>query len=203
MNVFDIIAITIIGFLAIKGLLRGLIAEVLGVASVILSVVIAVIFVEPFSKFLIQSANFIPKVFVPIVAFLVLLFGTYIIGILIIKFLTHMAESMALGLPNRILGSFVGLFKGVIIVSLIVFIFSFILPRKAYNRFVHQSMVVRFCEPILPETYRFIKNKEFPLKSPDNIRKWLRGIKGVQKKVINEETKAIKEKVSKELKKHE
>jgi membrane protein required for colicin V production len=203
MNVLDIVAITIIGFLVFKGFMKGLIAEVLGVASVILSVVVAVTFVEPFAKILVKNVSFLPGIFVPIVSFLILLIGTYVIGILIIKFLTHMAETMALGMVNRILGAGIGLFKGVLIVSLVIFLFSFVLPENTYKKMVKEDPIVAFCEPVVPATYRMIKKKEFPMKSPKNIRKWLRKIEGVQKKVVEESTKAVKEKVEEELKKND
>lgn len=203
MSVLDIVAITIIGFLAFKGFMKGLIAEVLGVASVILSIIVAVTFVEPFAKILVKHASFLPGVFVPIASFLILLIGTYIGGILVIKFLTHMAETLALGMVNRILGGAIGALKGVLIVSLIAFLFSFILPKKTFNKLLKDDPVVAFCEPVVPATYKMINKKEFPLKSPENIRKWLRKIKGVQEKVIEEGSKAVKEKVEEELKKND
>ncbi|GAB4192967.1 MAG: hypothetical protein Kow00108_27050 [Calditrichia bacterium] len=195
MNVFDIIGITILVLLAVKGFIKGLIAEVLGVASVILSIVVAVTFLEPFSKFLVHHAQFLPKMFVPLASFLVLLIGTYIAGQLTIKLLTHMVESLSLGIVNRVLGGIIGFFKGAILISLVVFLFSFILTNKTYDNLIKKNISLRICEPILPATYKAIKNKSFPLKSPEGIRKWLKQIEPLKKKAIEEGTEAVKEKV--------
>lgn len=174
-----------VSFFVFKGILKGLIAEVLGMASVILSIAVAFLYFESFSKILNDYLSFIPYYLLPLVSLILLMALVYFSGILAIKLLTKMVDSLSLGWVNRILGGMVGFLKGALFVSLIILILSFVLPQPLYESIKRQHLAVRWFEPILPEIYKILNKKEFRFASPEYIKEWYQKME--KKNVIRDE----------------
>ncbi|MCK5075405.1 MAG: CvpA family protein [Calditrichia bacterium] len=198
MTFISLAIVIFVFFFVIKGLLKGLIAEVLGMASVILSVIIGLIFFESFAKTLNKFITFIPYYLLPLVSLLVLLAVSYISGILIIKLLTKMVDSLSLSWLNRLLGGCIGFLKGALFVSLIILILSFVLPKPLYSDVKKKHIAVNWFEPILPEIYEIIKQKDFKLTSPDAIKKWYKEMDKKSQEIFDEKINGNKMEENKE-----
>jgi membrane protein required for colicin V production len=129
MNPFDMLAIVILVICLIRGLFRGLIKEMASVIGILGGFYAAYTYyplaVKPISVYVPNPSHH------NIIAFLILFFGVaVIIGILglLIKFLLRITF---MGWMDRACGAGIGLIKGVLIVAVLAFVFTFFVPKGA------------------------------------------------------------------------
>ena len=129
MNPFDMLAVVILAFCVIRGIFRGLIKELSSIVGVLAGFYAAYSYYTSIAKLLSHWMS--NTAYVNIISFLIMFcFVFFVISIIgvIIKYILNIAF---MGWFDRICGAGFGLVKGVLIVSILFFIFTAFLPQGA------------------------------------------------------------------------
>ncbi len=130
MNKLDIIFIVIISFTLIRGFLRGIVKEIMGIVGVIGSFLLAINYYKDVAKYL---TTIIPDLeLANIVSFAVL----FIVSILIISLIgagiRELLKTLSMGWLDRLGGGVFGAVKGILVSSLIILCLTlFLSPRNS------------------------------------------------------------------------
>lgn len=120
---FDWIVVSLVGLLAIVGLLRGFTHEALSLAGLILGIVAVRLFHQPVTLWLEPKVG--GEASGAIIAFLLLFFGTVIAAKLIASAAGGFAKRSVLGPMDRLLGLGFGALKGLIVSSVMFLLAQF------------------------------------------------------------------------------
>lgn len=135
MNTLDIILAVLLIFGLVKGYFNGFILEVASLASLILGIYISMYF-SHFVASLISNWVDLDSAVTQIIAFggtfLAVVIGVNLAG----KLFTKLAESISLGVLNKILGAVFGLLKIALIVSIVLIVFD---GLNKNDRFVEKA----------------------------------------------------------------
>ncbi len=155
MNYIDIIIIIILGFAIVRGFINGLVKEVASLAALILGIWGAIRFSSFTAGRLYDYFDMTGK-YVGIISFLIT-FGIIVIIIHFIGLLVDkLVDAVALGFINRLLGIAFGLFKSVIIMSVIFVVLNAIdvrrpfLPREKIQRSLFYNPISDIAPTIFP-----------------------------------------------------
>jgi membrane protein required for colicin V production len=159
MNWLDIVIFCIIGLLVINGIRKGFILSLATLIALVLGIWAAIYYSGYFS-------NFLNKTFHPSgtwLAFLsyTLTFLVVVIAVIIIgKLLERIIKTVGLGIPNRIIGGLFGLVKGILGVSVLLFIIVTFDPKEKV--IPHKIKETSFCYPYITQIFplysKFLKN---------------------------------------------
>ncbi|AEA33301.1 CvpA family protein [Hippea maritima] len=121
MNVVDIALGLFILVLAVRGLIRGLIKEVFGLAALFGGVFGAHVFGRGFGSYIVHTISVSPVVAYGFAFFSVFLF-IYLILIFLGYILSSMAKKIELGGLDMFFGFVFGAFKGLLIIAVVAFV---------------------------------------------------------------------------------
>jgi membrane protein required for colicin V production len=163
MNLLDIIIIVLVVFLVVKGLFRGFVREAASLGGIILGIWAASQFYPQLMGYL---RPLLPNsLFLPLISFAAIFALVLLLCNLLGWGLKKLLKKAFLGWADKVLGTFLALVKGVIIIYLIIVLLTFFLPAKtpliAQSRLAplvissYQSMV----RLISPEHYQRLKKK--------------------------------------------
>lgn len=124
MNVFDIVIAALLLFAFVRGIMKGLFAEVASLVAIVAGVYIAIHFSYQVEYFLNDSILKWSHQTNKIVAFAATFLGVVILVIFIGKILTKIADITSLGLLNKLLGGLFGVLKVALILSVIFMFFG-------------------------------------------------------------------------------
>ena len=161
MNLLDLIIISTLIFLVVKGLLRGFIRELASLAGVILGVLLGNHFQPQMTLYL--KSYLPPTDYLPLISF-AFLFALILIGCNLVGYLLKLLFSkVLLGWLDRTLGVWLALAKGVILIYLTIVILTFFMPTKtpliAQSKLApwiivsYQSMI-KFISPVQYENWK-------------------------------------------------
>jgi membrane protein required for colicin V production len=121
MNYIDIVILCLLGLLIFNGIRKGFIISLASLVALVLGIWVAVHFSGFMSGWLIRA--FHPNgTWLPVLSF-TLTFLLVVIGVMILaRLLEKVVKTVGLGLLNRIVGGIFGLVKGILIVSVLLFI---------------------------------------------------------------------------------
>jgi membrane protein required for colicin V production len=130
MTVFDYAVLTIVGFSVIFSVMRGMVKEVLGILGWVAAFYVARTYT---SQLLPMMPADIPTESLRILAaFLVLFLATLLLASLLAIAISAVFKKIGLGGLNRLLGAIFGVFRGVLIVCVLVFLAGLTeLPKDA------------------------------------------------------------------------
>jgi membrane protein required for colicin V production len=185
MNLLDIIILSTMGFLILKGLLRGFLREVASLAGVIAGIFLANFFQPQMTKYL---DSYLPSMDVlPLISF----GGIFLIVMLISSILGWVLKFMfwkvLKGWSGRIIGAGLAAIKGLILIYLVIILLFFFLPAKT------PLIATSKLAPSIISSYQGMVG----LISPDFYEKWKKKIMGKKKKmdeVLSDKFKDIVEK---------
>ena len=121
MHWLDVVIVVIVGICAFIGLRKGLIKAVLSLAGLIVGIVLAGHYYQPFS----ERLTFIPnETLAKIAAFLIIVIGVLILATLLARLLTWAASAIMLGWLNRLGGAISGAVLGLLLCSAILAIWA-------------------------------------------------------------------------------
>ncbi|MGD8228655.1 MAG: CvpA family protein [Desulfobacteraceae bacterium] len=163
MNLLDIVIISGMIFLIMKGLLHGFIRELASLAGVVLGVVLGNHFQPQMTAYL---KSYLPHTtYLPLISFGVLFASILIFCNLLGYLFKALFEKSFLGWLDKTLGVWLAMTKGVIVIYLVIVLFTFFLPARtpliANSRLApwiivsYQSMI----RLISPEHYEKWKKK--------------------------------------------
>ncbi len=120
LNAADFVILVVVGLSCILGLWRGLIREVLSLATWVAAIVVVWLYNERLAS---TMPAFIEQPLLRyFTAFLVLFLGVMIIGNLLAKLLSNLLELAGLTLMDRILGGGFGILRGALIVCVVLYL---------------------------------------------------------------------------------
>jgi membrane protein required for colicin V production len=162
MNYIDAIIIVILILAMVRGFINGLVKEVASLAALILGIWGAIKFSNFTAARLYDYFDMTGK-YVGIISFIV----TFLVIVIIIHFIgllvDKLMEAVALGFLNRLLGILFGLFKSVLIMSVVFVVLNAIdshrhfLPREK----IEQSMLYNPISDIAPAIFPIIGEGNF------------------------------------------
>jgi membrane protein required for colicin V production len=123
MTTIDIVIFALIGFGIIKGLYKGLLAEVASIAALLIGSYGAVHFSNFTNSALIKFLNW-PKASINILAFIITFLVIVLSIIFIGKVLTKLVKVMSLGIINRLLGGVFGGLKIALLISVLILVLN-------------------------------------------------------------------------------
>ena len=152
MNVLDIIVLCFIGLLVFNGIRKGFIISLFSLIALGLGIYAAVHFSNYIEKILVDNVH-PSSSWLPILSFALTFVVVVIIVMVIAKALEKIVDLVGMGILNHLFGGIFGFIKGVLIISVILFIISAIDPKeKLITHKVRQESLV----------YRYV-GKAFPL----------------------------------------
>ncbi len=176
MNWIDAFIIIILILAAVNGFINGFVKEVASLAALILGIWGAIKFSNFTAAKLYDYFDMTGK-YVGIVAFII----TFLIIVIIIHFVgmivDKLMEAIALGLVNRLLGIIFGLFKSVLIMSVVFVILNAIDSHRPFlpKQKIEQSMFYNPISDIAPAIFPIIGEGSFS-KGFDRFKKKPEGI---------------------------
>lgn len=148
MNILDILIGLPLLWAIYKGFTKGLIIEVATLLALILGIYGAIHFSDFTAEFIQQKFDYDSQ-YMGYIAFAITFLLIVVVLNILGKILNSLIEAVALGVINRLLGVVFGLFKGVIILSIVVYFvnyldqkLNFIPKEKKENSILYEPMVM-------------------------------------------------------------
>jgi len=173
MNLLDIIIITTMTFLIVRGIFRGFFREIGSLVGVILGIWLASLYQPQMTEYL--------KAYLPSVRFFILQLISFSLILAIVLVFCNLAgwglkmvfKKALLGWADRTLGAGLAILKGVIITYLVIVLLTFFVPSK--TPLVAGSKLA----PLIIGSYQSMVS----LISPGSYQKWKKKFLGQKKKV--------------------
>lgn len=157
-NYFDIVIVTIIIILALKGLFSGFIREVCSVIGIVGGVLLASRFNVDLSLWINSFLKLESQTLLNLIGFMIILGAVWILSLVLAEVVVRFAKFMKLGKLDKILGVFVAGIKIFLILSIILFTFSRI---NFLSNFTGKLQDSSFCYPIMIKVGDFIVKTDF------------------------------------------
>lgn len=165
MEIIDIVIAIPLLFGLVKGIQKGLLVEIASLLALALGIFGAIHFSEFTQQFIIQYLDWELK-YIKIVAFALTFIGIMIVINLVGKMFTKLAESLALGSINKILGAVFGMLKWALILSILIMLFEkvnnqlfSIVPEKNLQKSILYKPVKTLAPTIYPKLLELSKFK--------------------------------------------
>ena len=123
MAMFDMLALGVVFICIVLSMMRGVIAELLGLLTWIVALLVAKIFAVSFAQFALTSIQ--PEAFAVVVGFVLLFVAAWLAQYFFRSLLTSAVSAVGLGSINRLFGGLFGAAKGIIIVTIAVLVCAF------------------------------------------------------------------------------
>lgn len=157
-NYFDIVIVTIIIILALKGLFSGFIREVCSVIGIVGGVLLASRFNVDLSLWINSFLKLESQTLLNLIGFMIILGAVWILSLVLAEVVVRFAKFIKLGKLDKILGVFVAGIKIFLILSIILFTFSRI---NFLSNFTGKLQDSSFCYPIMIKVGDFIVKTDF------------------------------------------
>ena len=156
MAILDIILLVILAYFALKGFKDGFILSVINVLLLLISLFLAVLYVNEFSNFLSSYLYLLGDSTVDIIAFSVLFLIIFIAFSFVANILKIVNKIPLVGFLNKVLGALFGLIKGILILSILVFLFNMYRPKDLFEKELQNSNVYSYLAEIAPSVYNTV-----------------------------------------------
>ena len=123
MAMFDMLALGVVFICIVLSMMRGVIAELLGLLTWIVALLVAKIFAVSFAQFALTSIQ--PEAFSVVVGFVLLFVAAWLAQYFLRSLLTNAVSAVGLGSINRLFGGLFGAAKGIIIFTIAVLVCAF------------------------------------------------------------------------------
>ncbi len=157
-NYFDIVIVTIIIILALKGLFSGFIREVCSVIGIVGGVLLASRFNVDLSLWINSFLKLESQTLLNLIGFMIILGAVWILSLVLAEVVVRFVKFINLGKLDKILGVFVAGIKIFLILSIILFTFSRI---NFLSNFTGKLQDSSFCYPIMIKVGDFIVKTDF------------------------------------------
>ncbi len=146
MNPVDIVVFVFVFVMAIRGLIKGFVRELFGLAALVIGIVVAHQFHASFGRMIADYIK-INLLTANIAAFFIIFFSVYIVLFLIGLTISTMIRKIDLGFIDRVFGLAFGVTKaGIIILLLVLFIDSFSVFKPLADSLRKDSKVFGYVE---------------------------------------------------------
>jgi len=156
MNWVDIVVALVLLFFVIAGARKGFIREITGLMGIMAAFLVGITGAPIWSDILIDRLKFPPSL-ATLVAFILIFILVFILIRALGNLLFKMVRATPLDVLDRLGGSFIGVLKGALIISLIlIFLGLFTLPGTVYQE-LNDSWSATPLRTVAPSLYRFVK----------------------------------------------
>jgi len=155
MEITDIVILIIIGFFAVRGLLKGLVNEVFGILGLILGYVMSFQIYQPIAEIFIflGFTDTVSEGLGFVLAFLLVYVVVFFVGKLLSKFF----KAIQLGWADKTGGFAFGAFKSAVIVGLVLSFLLTITPdNSAFSRSIRSSVISQNLVKITPSVFELL-----------------------------------------------
>lgn len=156
MNYLDIIILVLVVLLVINGAMKGFIISLASLIALVLGLYLAVHFSNYIEVVLMENVH--PNnTWLPILSFTITFLIVVIVVMLLAKALEKLVDLVGMGILNHIFGGIFGLIKGILFVSVLLFIISGFDPKEKLikPRVKQQSMLYGYVSKVLPVMMKF------------------------------------------------
>ncbi len=174
MNLLDVIIISALLFLVVKGLVRGFIRELASLVGVILGILLGNHFQPEMTRYL--KSYLPPTEYLPLISFALLFFMILIACNIVGNLLKILFNKAFLGWMDRALGFWLALAKGVILIYVVMVVLIFFVPAK--TPLIAQSKLAPWVVVSYQSMIRLI--------SPAQYEKWKKMLLGQTRGIGNE-----------------
>jgi len=160
MNFLDILFLIPIVWFAYQGFKRGLIIELTSLLALILGIYAALYFSGYAANFLVNNMDMESK-YVPVTSFILTFIVVVVVVYFVGKILEKLVNMVALGFLNKLAGSFFGILKAAIFLSIVLLIINqfnddLISRQKKKNSFLYRPI-----SGIAPLLWQKLENFDF------------------------------------------
>jgi len=157
MNVIDLVILGVLAVFAVKGLIRGVIMEVFTLIGLLIGYLIALREMSVVAGFLEKWLHLKPPV-PGIVGFILIFLLIVIVFRLIAGLLRKFVKWTFLGWLDRGLGTLLGLFKGILISSLLIMLVGLVPPSDSMEKTQEESLLFGPVKSVAPAVFNVIKH---------------------------------------------
>lgn len=157
--VIDLVFFILIAVVTIAVTVKGFIAEILGKASFVLGLLLAIMFYDDLG---ITLSKYMPLLFAKIAAFVIIFILVFLVFKCVQNILQNVFSGEILGSLDKALGFFLGLIEGVLITSVIFYVLTiqpFIDMQDTFSR----SFLYKLLTPIIIPATSYVKDIELVL----------------------------------------
>ena len=151
MNYLDIIILALVALLVINGAIKGFIISLASLIALVLGIYIAVNFSNYIEVALMDHLH--PgRTWLPILSFTITFLIVVIVVMLLAKALEKLVDLVGMGILNHIFGGIFGLVKGILLVSVLLFIISGFDPKERLikPKVKQESMLYGYANQVFP-----------------------------------------------------
>jgi membrane protein required for colicin V production len=151
MNYLDIIILCLVALLVIHGAMKGFIISLASLIALVLGIYIAVNFSNYIEVVLMDNLH--PgRTWLPILSFTITFLIVVIVVMLLAKALEKLVDLVGMGILNHIFGGIFGLVKGILLVSVLLFIISGFDPKEKLikPKVKQESMLYGYASKVFP-----------------------------------------------------
>ena len=129
-SIIDIGLVIILGFFAIRAVLRGLLRELMGLLGVIIALLVSSLTYQTLADFLRRVSN-LPDFWWEAVSFVAILVIVFAVLIEVGQWLSRLIQATPFSLMDRILGGVLGFAKGVLLSYILLCLLILIIPKES------------------------------------------------------------------------
>ena len=154
MNTIDMIILVIVGFFCIKGFIRGMIVEVFTFAGLLIAYVVALCEMSTVAD-LINKAFQAPLLISNVLGFIFVFVLVFVFFRLIAGAFSRIVQWSFLAWLNRGGGMILGIFKGILITSLLALFISLLPLSEEMERMQDKSLLFKPVRSVAPAVFDF------------------------------------------------
>lgn len=148
----DIVFTLVIILLAIRGAIRGFITEFMSWAAVLSGLILGVLFSGLLSLAVAKITRSSYMMWNQLIAFLVIFIAVYVVVKLFENGIDKLVEKINLENLDRVLGFFLGIVEGFVVVMIIVFVLD-VQPFSDTRSLLDNSLYVKIILPLIPRLF--------------------------------------------------
>lgn len=156
-NYIDIALLAIIAIFTVKGFVRGLIGEVLGLLGIFAGFILATRFMSNAAE-IIEIYVDLPPALTSLLGYLIVFIGVQLATQVVIHVLESLTEFFLIGLVFQLLGATFGAIKGALVASLLVLLITILPMTESLIPGMDDSIVLPYIRKIAPQVYDFISD---------------------------------------------
>jgi len=156
-NYIDIVLLSVVGFFTFKGIYKGLISEVLGLAGLFVGLVIATKYMSNAAQFLDRYID-VPPALSSLLGYLLVFVGIQLLVQVAIHVFENALDIPFVGSLIRLLGGAVGAAKGLLIVSLLVLLISILPSGESLVPGIRESRTWPVAKKVAPSVFNFVSS---------------------------------------------
>lgn len=175
MNTIDTCILIVLGIFGVKGFIRGIVIEIFTLIGMVIAYIIAIREMSFFSNLLVSKLH-LPDILASSIAFLVLFIGIVFIIRWLASALKLFARWTFIGWLDSLGGVLFGLFKGALIASLVLLLFSLLPLSAEIQKQQKASLLFKPVRSVAPFVFNTIKrviphSKDFYEELKESVKK--------------------------------